>query len=363
MDGIDVALIRTDGKSCVERGANAFFAYDPDTRERLSHALVDAKLIGEDRAERPGCLSDVETLVTQMHADAVRQFLKRHSLQSQDVDLIGFHGQTVLHRPESAITVQLGIGQDLADETGIATVHDMRAADMIAGGQGAPLVPVYHQALTARVPEHFGSKGPVVFINIGGISNITYVDGDTLIAFDSGPGNALIDQWVQMHVGISHDQGGLVAAEGDVDEALVRSYLSDAYFEKAIPKSLDRNDFLLPEPINLSVETVARTLARVSAEAIFRAREHLPEKPALWIICGGGRHNPHIMDDIRELAANDGAEAIAAEEAGFDGDSMEAEAWAYLAVRSQVGLPLTYPQTTGCKKPTVGGIIASVTEL
>jgi len=353
MDGIDVALIKTDGYARVERGASGFYPYTPRTRELLQQALIDATEI-KLREDRPGCLANAEENITRLHVEAVMEFLKDHNMGVDDVDLLGFHGQTVLHRPNEALTVQIGDGQALANETGIDVVYDMRANDMVYGGQGAPLIPIYHQALADNVSVDVLGDGPVCFVNIGGISNITYV-GDELVAFDCGPGNALIDQWVQQQVGISHDAGGAIAAEGTIDTAFVERYLADEFFEKPVPKSLDRNDFRLPDNPTLSVEDVTRSLARVSAEGIIAAARHLPQMPGLWIICGGGRHNPYIMQDLVELAEKEGSRAVSAEVAGFDGDAMEAEGWAYLAVRSSLGLPLTFPRTTGCSMSVSGG--------
>ena len=357
MDGIDVALIKTDGKSNIERGPGVFFPYDADFRKLLADSLDEATGIVQ-RSERPGNLEQVEAMLTDRHAEAASGFLKSHSLNPDDIDLIGFHGQTVLHKPETGLTVQLGNGDRLATATGIETVYDLRANDMAFGGQGAPLVPIYHQALANQIDISLTDDKPVVFVNIGGISNITYV-GEELLAFDCGPGNALIDQWVQKHVGIPHDDGGMIAAEGKVDAGLVQSYMSDPFFSKSLPKSLDRGDFKLPERVDLSVETVARTLARITAEGILKASDLFPEMPALWIICGGGRHNPHIMEDLSELCAEKGAKAEPAEKVGFDGDMMEAEAWAYLAVRAKTGLPLTFPTTTGVSRSISGGVFAS----
>jgi len=356
MDGIDVALLDTDGQKEVRRSGFGFFPYDTKTRALLAQALEDALRV-EAREQRPGCLPEAEALITHLHGEAVNAFLAEHKLKPDDIDLIGFHGQTVLHRPDQAMTVQLGDGAALASTTGINTVYDMRAGDMLHGGQGAPLIPVYHRALAANVVDEYRAQTPVCFVNIGGISNITFV-GERLIAFDCGPGNALIDQWVKRRVGISHDQGGIIAAEGEIDAAFVEAYLADPFFDQSVPKSLDRNDFKLPEKSGLSVETVARSLARLSAEAIFKARDHLPRDPKLWIVCGGGRHNPHIMNDMKTLADEQGCEVISAEQAGFDGDAMEAEGWAYLAVRSAYDLPLTLPETTGCSMPVCGGVLA-----
>ncbi len=273
--------------------------------------------------------------------------------------LIGFHGQTVLHRPQSGLTVQLGDGKLLARETGLAVAYDMRANDMAHGGQGAPLVPAYHAALARSLPQSLAGRLPTVFVNIGGISNITYVPcaGDP-VAFDTGPGNALIDQWVSREGGVPFDAGGAIASEGGIVRAVVERYLETPFFARPGPKSLDRNDFTLETAGKMELADGARTLAAVSAQAILKAHEHLPEPPKLWIVCGGGRKNPHIVGDLRDGAAKAGAEVILAEDAGLDGDSMEAEAWAYLAVRSLKGLPLTFPTTTGCSAAVTGGILA-----
>ncbi|MBX3531128.1 MAG: anhydro-N-acetylmuramic acid kinase [Rhizobiaceae bacterium] len=354
MDGIDLAMVTTDGEGHVERGAGGFVPYDAAFRRRLTEALETAKSIVR-REERPRNLGEIESEVTLRHAAAVKDFL---SGQTAKPSLIGFHGQTVLHRPLQALTVQLGDGSLLARETGIPVVFDMRAQDMKQGGQGAPLVPAYHAALAASLPTEL-RRWPVCFVNIGGISNITFVPakGDP-VAFDSGPGNALIDQWVQREGGIPFDAGGAVAAEGGVVAAVVERYLENPYFAKAGPKSLDRLDFTLDHAKGLELADGARTLAAVSAQAIFAAAAHLPEPPGLWILCGGGRKNPHIVGDLRDLAARAGADVLLAEDCGLDGDAMEAEAWAYLAVRARRGLPLTFPTTTGCRTPASGGVLA-----
>ena len=359
MDGIDVALVRTDGQSVVERGPMQFFAYDPSTRDLIEGALSTAQSIAE-RRERPGNLASVETLITQLHGQAVTAFLADQALEAKAIDLIGFHGQTVLHRPEAALTVQLGDGDLLCELCGIDVVYDFRAKDMVHGGQGAPLVPVYHRALSGMLPTPYRGLQPVAFVNIGGIANITFVgDQGELVGFDTGPGNGLIDQWVQRHAGIPYDAEGSIAREGRVIVPLVAHYLQHPYFEQPIPKSLDRFDFALPDPREVGLEDGARSLAKVSAEAIFKACDHLDQSPKLWIICGGGRHNPAIMADLKVLAESKGGEVVSAEAVGFDGDAMEAEAFGYLAVRSKLNLPLTFPGTTGCEKPVSGGKICA----
>lgn len=354
MDGIDVALVRTDGEATVERGAFLSVPYEPAFRDRLKQALEDAKAI-KQRDERPGNLSPMERDLTLRHAEAVALFLRQQQLKPEQIDLIGFHGQTVLHRPDQALTVQLGDGPLLATETGIDVVYDMRANDMVHGGQGAPLVPVYHQALAQQIPA---ADWPVCFVNIGGISNLTFLDRDgTIIGFDSGPGNTLIDQWVETHAGIPYDDGGRIASEGSVIMPLAERYLDSPFFTGKTRRSLDRNDFRPPEGNEAELSDGARTLAYVSAAAILKSAGHLPSLPKTYVICGGGRLNRAIMADLVRLAGEKGATVLTAEQAGFDGDAMEAEAWAYLAVRSLHGLPLTFPGTTGVREPVLGGVL------
>ena len=359
MDGIDIALLETDGRSEVRRGPSDFIPYETAFRRQIEAGLDDAKSI-KSRTERPGGLGAIERALTKRHGDAVSQFLSSHGLGKADIDVIGFHGQTVLHRPIEALTVQLGDGKMLADIVGIPVVYDMRANDMVHGGQGAPLVPAYHQALAARVPRELSDGKPVVFVNIGGISNVTIISGDSdPIAFDTGPGNTLIDQWVSDKAGIAYDAGGTIASEGLVIGHAVTRYLAKPFFDLAPPKSLDRNDFTLADLGDMELSDGARTLAKVTAEAILKASAYSPEQPSLWVICGGGRKNATVMADLKQGAANAGAKVIVAEDLGFNGDSMEAEAWAYLAVRSLDRLPLTWPTTTGCVAPVSGGVLVN----
>lgn len=355
MDGIDLAVIRTDGEGAVRRGPAGFEPYGAGFRRRMEAALETAKAI-RGRDERPGDLAELEKDITLAHADAVGRFLSAHADIRPEV--IGFHGQTVLHRPHEALTVQLGDGPLLARKTGIAVCHDMRANDMRHGGQGAPLVPAYHAAL-AHSLEASLRDWPVCFVNIGGISNVTFVPehGDP-VAFDSGPGNALIDRWVAAEGGVPYDAGGMIASEGGVVRSVVDAYLANPFFDREGPKSLDRLDFPLDPAAGLELADGARTLAAVSAEAILKAVDHMPRPPQLWIVCGGGRKNPHIVGDLRDAAAAMNARVVLAEDAALDGDAMEAEAWAYLAVRSGRGLPLTFPTTTGCDRAALGGELA-----
>lgn len=360
MDGIDVALIRTDGDRFVERGLFRAYAYPAAFRKQLELANKLARSI-KDRDDRPGKLADIETELTERHAQAISDFLKFSDVDHKSVDCIGFHGQTLLHRPEEALTVQIGSGQVLADRAGIPVVSDMRANDMRNGGQGAPLVPVYHRALASQLVDAEKANAPIAFVNIGGIANITWVGADSqLIAFDTGPGNALIDQWMQQVAGIPFDDGGRIGSEGGIIRTIADRYMASDYFAHPAPKSLDRADFPALDPHEAELADGARTLANVTAESIVRACDHLPEPPSAWIVCGGGRRNQMIMRDLKEAVAKIGnAKVIGSEELGLNGDAMEAEAWGYLAVRSLKGLALTFPGTTGCREPITGGILAS----
>lgn len=354
MDGIDVALLRTDGEAIVERGPFLGVAYDPDFRDRLKLALEQAKAV-KQRDERPGALASIERELTLRHVSAVTKFLATNQIDAAEIDIIGFHGQTVLHRPDQALTVQIGDGVLLARETGIAVAYDLRANDMVHGGQGAPLVPVYHAALARNLRD---ARLPVCFVNIGGISNLTFIGADGLIVgYDSGPGNTLIDQWVETHAGVPFDQGGMIASEGRVIGDLADRYLESPFFTAEKRRSLDRNDFPPLSGTDAELSDGARTLAYVAAASIIKSAGHLPATPTLYVICGGGRLNRVMMHELRALARRQNGDVISAEEAGFDGDAMEAEAWAYLAVRSLDGLPLTFPGTTSVSKPVSGGVI------
>jgi anhydro-N-acetylmuramic acid kinase len=378
MDGIDIALIETDGEYLVRRVAAGGVAYEPVFRDRLRGALSDALSI-KLREDRPGSLAAVEAELTRLHADAVLKFIGDRMLQPSAIDVIGFHGQTVLHRWEEdrltipdptfqgaiaapptptrpvrigrMLTVQIGDGAALAAATGIDVVHDLRAADCAAGGQGAPLAPAYHRALVAFVKER-----PIAFVNIGGVANITWIGaGGELIAFDTGPGNAMIDDWVLKRTGAPRDENGALAAKGAVHEDYVSAYLRHQHFAAPVPKSLDRNAFDLGLIDPLSTEDGAATLTAFTAAAIARSCAYLPEEPQLWVIAGGGRRNRTLMGMLAGLVHN---AVVPAEALGFDGDSIEAEAWAYLAVRSLEGLPITFPGTTGVYPPITGGVLS-----
>jgi len=351
MDAIDLALVETDGRKALAFGPRASFAFSDQDRALLRDAVAAAKTLNR-REERPGVLAEAEILVTRRHLEAVESFVSAENLASASIDLIGFHGQTVLHRPERGLTVQLGDGALLARRAGIDVVYDLRAADIEAGGQGAPLVPVFHSALA----ESSGVDAPLLFVNIGGVANITYcVPGEPPLACDIGPGNALLDDLLLARTGRAMDEDGAAARAGRVDEAALTALLANPWFTKMPPKSLDRNAFDASPVASLSLEDAAATLVAFTTEGIMSALSLVPQQPEMIVLCGGGVRNPALFADISERAP---CPVKRAEDFGWDSQAIEAQAFAYLAVRSAKGLPLTFPGTTGVREPATGGKLA-----
>lgn len=348
MDGIDAAILDTDGESIAAFGPTHFEPYGPEMRAALRAAMELAASL-PTAGPLPPDLFDLERELTQAHARSVEGLFAAAGISAREIDVIGFHGQALVHRPEQRTTLQIGSGPMLAATIKIDVVSDFRSADVRAGGQGAPLVPIYHAALVKE-------RAPVAVVNIGGLANVTFIGSrGEIIAFDTGPGNAPIDDWVLKYTGKPIDQGGAVAAKGHVNETLVAHLLKHEFFARPVPKSLDRMAFSLDMARNLSVEDGAATLASFSAHAIAKAREHFPVAPREWIVCGGGRRNPVLMRAL--CRALQGSRVITAEDAGWRGDFIEAEAFAYLAVRSLRGLPISFPATTGVLRPMTGGVI------
>jgi anhydro-N-acetylmuramic acid kinase len=344
LDGVDAAFVETDGEAVVRPGPGLTIAYDAQTRALLRTALETARGLARD-VPVPQSIRDAERRLTEIHAQAVKQLVA----QTGPVDLIGFHGQTILHRPQQRWTWQIGDGALLAELTGADVVHDFRSADVAAGGQGAPLMPLYHAALATGSPL----PKPLVVVNIGGVGNVTYIDGEMVLAFDTGPGNAPIDDWMQRHTGKSRDEGGALAKAGRIDPDALAQMLSHPFFDRVPPKSLDRMDFGMEAVEALSPADGAATLAAFTAAAIARAEAHFPEPARTWIISGGGRHNDFLMEQLQlRLSGN----VLKAEGARWDGDALEAEGFAYLAMRARRGLPLSLPTTTGVPRPLTGGV-------
>src|SRR5947207_5427768 len=352
LDGVDVALIETDGKRVQSFGPSGYRPYSERERSLLQQALTEAVHLPR-RDARPGILREAEQVVTTAHAEAVAAFTAQHRITREEIDIVGFHGQTVLHRPEKRMTVQIGDAAALAKAIHIPVMHDFRAADVAAGGQGAPFVPVYHRALAQSLER----EGPIVVVNIGGVSNITYIDGnDTLIACDTGPGNALLDDYMVRMTDQPFDCEGRMAAQGMVDVAWVMRALELPFFALQPPKSLDRNDFASLKLSDLPPADGAATLTAFTAEAIARIVPLLPKEPRSWIVAGGGARNLTMVRMLRERLQP--ATVEAAEALGWAADAIEAQAFGFLAARGLKGLPLSYPATTGVPMPMTGAIIA-----
>jgi anhydro-N-acetylmuramic acid kinase len=335
MDGVDAAFVVTDGRTRVEAGPAITAPYPEALRARIRSVLGGK-----------GPVAEVEREVTLAHVECVRRLRARHELG--EIDLIGFHGQTILHRPEEGRTWQIGDGALLAERTRIDVVCDFRTADVQAGGEGAPLAPVYHQALAA------GLERPLAVLNIGGVANVTWIGpgDDQLLAFDTGPGNALIDDWLLAHTGRPIDKHGALAGTGQADERFLGRVLAHPFFARTPPKSLDRDDFAAFRPIGLSPADGAATLTALTAATVAAALRHMPAPPKRWLITGGGRRNPVLMGALRSRLD---VPVDPVEAAGWDGDALEAQAFAYMAVRSVEALPLSFPTTTGAPHPLTGG--------
>ncbi|MEM8812790.1 MAG: anhydro-N-acetylmuramic acid kinase [Pseudomonadota bacterium] len=345
MDGIDAAILESDGETLTGIGATAYEPYSEEDRAVIRAAMAAATSI-DDRHARPGPLADAEIRVTERHAEVVRQMIDRVG----PIDVIGFHGQTVFHAPDRHLTIQIGDGQRLAEAAGVPVIFDLRADDVAAGGEGAPLAPVYHRA----VARHAGLALPAAIVNIGGVANVTWIGPDgTLAAFDTGPGNALMDDWMRRRTGERFDADGLLAGRGKVSEQVLARLLDHPYFALSWPKSLDRDAFSLDPVAGLSLEDGMATLSAFTVETVAQSLELVPQIPVRVIVTGGGAHNPTLIANLQNRL---GLPVDTMNSTGFDADFIEAQAFAYCAIRSLRGLPITFPGTTGAPRPLTGGI-------
>ncbi|MGE5537252.1 MAG: anhydro-N-acetylmuramic acid kinase [Gemmatimonas sp.] len=348
-DGVDAALIETDGVRVTARGASLTLPYAPEFRKRLR------SVFGE--SADPAVVAEVEADLTDIHAEAVRRLLAEAGRAPADIAVVGFHGQTIHHAPAMGVTRQIGAGDRLAHAVGIDVVTDFRSADVAAGGEGAPLAPMYHLALAADLPR------PLAVLNIGGVANVTWIGNADpgadlaavpVLAFDTGPGNALLDDWAEKHTGEPIDRGGRLAAQGRVDEAILSALLDDGYYERPPPKSLDRPSLEGLPVARLSAADGAATLVAFTAATIGISAAHFPAPVRRWLVTGGGRHNPVLMRALSQVLD---APVGRVEDAGWDGDALEAQAFAFLAVRALQGLPLSLPAITGAREAVTGGKI------
>ena len=344
LDGIDAAVLITDGERIEGFGDSAYREYSDRERAGLRRAL--GRWPEDDVAE------------------AAEIVLKGHDvlLSGFDgIDLVGFHGQTLAHDPHGRGTHQVGDGAELAKRLRRPVVWDFRSADVRLGGQGAPLAPFYHFALA----KWMKAKAPLAFLNLGGVGNLTYVDpsverpedAGALLAFDTGPANALIDDLILSRTGRSRDEDGAMAARGEIDDAIVAGFLDQPYFYKIPPKSLDRDTFsaLATAVSGLSDADAAATLTAATALSVAAGIEFCPTPPETIWTCGGGRHNPTMM---RMIEASLSIPVRPVEDAGLDGDMLEAQAFAHLAVRVARGLPTSCEGTTGVRAAVSGGTLS-----
>lgn len=351
LDGIDTAVIRTDGNTYVEPIAYHECPYTDEERQMLRACL------GEQDRFAPH-VQKAEHMMTHKHAACVLSLLEESGLKSSDIDITGFHGQTIFHDAYQRLTIQIGDRALLAQETGIPVADNFRIADMQAGGQGAPLLPLYHRA--RAIADNL--ELPLAVVNIGGVSNITYIGGASdadLLAFDSGTGCALINDFILERTGEAYDQNGSLATKGQVDKALLEDVFSLPFFSEKPPKSLDRDKFksamtelkgagLFTALETMSLEDGAATLSAFTVQGIARGmKDFLPHAPTQLLVTGGGRHNDYFM---RELGKALDMPVAPVESVGWNGNAIEAQGFAYLAVRSLLGLPLSLPTTTGADK-------------
>lgn len=335
VDGIDLALLETDGLSHVRPLAFETYAYSDAQRSTIKAAfglkdIQDTRVVAASQA------------VTEAHIHALKAF-------HQPADMIGFHGQTIFHAPHEGVTVQIGDAKAISHALNIPVIHDFRTADVKAGGQGAPLLPLYHQARANNV------EMPVAILNIGGVANVTWIDKGDILAFDTGPGNALMDDFMLSQTGKRYDDGGDLAAKGRIDEDLLAQWLENMFFQVKPPKSLDRDAFLKCRVEGFNLEDGLATLNAFTAHSIAKAQDYFPNPAKNWYVTGGGRHNKTLMESLNSLVRG---VVHSVDSLGWNGDALEAEGFAYLAVRSKLGLPLSVPTTTGCHDPISGGQIA-----
>ena len=356
LDAVDMAVLRTDGETIAAFGPAGERKLDAPTRAIIEEATAAARVWPRD-ATRPLVFGRAARAIAEEHLTAAAEFLSAAGISPKTLDFVGVHGQTVLHEPPTPTrpvgrTVQLVDAHRIAEGLDLPVAFDFRGADIAAGGHGSPLSPIYHQALT----QWSGIRPPVAVLNLGGVGNVTLVGEDGVLeAFDTGPANGMIDLLVQARTAARCDENGALARAGSVDEAILASYLDHGHFFATGPKSLDRHDFSLEPVADLSLEDAAATLTAFAAEAVAIGLRTCSQTPRRVIVCGGGRHNPTLLHAIRKRF--DGP-VSAAESLGWRGDSIEAEAFAYLAARTFTGLPISFPTTTGVPRPMAGGRIA-----
>ena len=357
MDGIDLSLIKSDGLNYFSSILDKYYKFDTDFRDRIIE-LRDKISSIEDLKEHSKNLKIIERELTLFHAEIINEIFKDYK---KDIDLIGFHGQTIFHKPEQKVSLQLGDGNLLSQLTQKLVVNDFRKNDLENGGQGAPLVPIFHKLISININKKFGISFPLNIINIGGVTNITQIsNNENIKAYDLGPGNCMIDEWVRKNSDKTFDENGLIGKSGKVND-LIFNQAVDNFSNISLNNSLDVKDFDISFAKGLSLEDGCSTITKFSAYLIAEALKKLDgEKKDLKeinILCGGGRKNKFLVENIKNFVLDKEIEFKNIDEYEFKGDYIESQAFAYLAIRSYLKLPISFPNTTRCKFPISGGII------
>lgn len=344
-DGVDASLIETDGKDFFKSIHNIAITYDLETRKELQELLIHS-----------GPFLKIEKKITEFHIQAANKLLTESGYSANAIKAVGFHGQTVYHNPDEGLTWQIGNPHMLASSIGIDVIHDFRRRDVAYGGQGAPLVPIFHKLLA----KNFAT--PSVIVNIGGVANLTYINQEDLIAFDTGPGNALIDDTMIKYYGLPYDNKGKIASTGKVDMSFVNKALSGKYYNLSYPKSLDRNSFisLLEELAGKNPEDIVASLTYLTSAAICIAICLLPSMPKQIFVCGGGAKNVQMLKWLKRLLQEKNIDCglfDIAQLPNMNADYVESQAFAYLAARFCNNLPSAFPSTTGASISNICGCL------
>jgi len=362
LDGVDVSIIKSDGNKEISLIFDRYFEYNKELTQKILN--IRQKIINTEKLNKHlDEINNLERDITLFHIKAVKEVLEQSKYV---VDLIGFHGQTIFHDPEKKITKQLGDGKLLSQLTKKKVVYNFRQNDLENGGQGAPLTPIFHNVLANKINSKFDLGYPLNILNIGGISNITSTVSwenlgqvNKIFAFDIGPGNCLIDEWIRKNSKKKYDKDGLIASSGIIDKLILNQALENFTENSNYKKSLDVRDFDISFAKGLSLENGAATISSFTAKLIANGMSYSHDKynpgKCKWLVCGGGRKNKYLLDSIKNNFEKINIESI--DQYEIDGDFVESQAFAYLAIRSLLKLPISFPNTTGCKEPTIGGVI------
>ncbi len=360
MDGVDASLIRSNGTDEFTNILDKYYEYDNNLHKRLSD-LRNLILVEEDLRKYSSRLNELEREITIFHSKVVNEISSKYN---EEIDFIGFHGQTIFHNPEKKITKQLGEGNLLSQLVNKRVIYDFRQEDLKNNGQGAPLTPIFHYLLSQGINKKFKIEFPICFINIGGISNITKIlkkneiVDENLEAFDLGPGNCLIDEWIRKNSKKKFDENGSIARSGKIDQLILNQAI-DNFKINSYYKSLDIKDFDISFARGLSLEDGCSTITNFTAYLIAKGIEYSNKdksKPIKYFICGGGRKNTFLIQSIKDYLSNQTNLSLdLIDNYEFDGDYIESQAFGYLAIRSFLKLPISFPKTTGCDFQTIGG--------